>query len=112
MRIVLDTTALVRAHAGSQAVARHILEAIIARGHTLLLSNEMIAETSRVLRYPRLRALYGLSDGDVFEYTQTLRSIAEIVMLEPAYNAPLRDASDLMVLQTAERGRRRRTVLE
>jgi putative PIN family toxin of toxin-antitoxin system len=85
-------------------VARHVLELVIARGHTLVLSNEVIVEVGRVLRYPRLQALFRLTEDDVFEYTQLLKSIAQIVTLRPDYVAPLRDPSDLMVLQTAELG--------
>jgi len=68
------------------------------------MSNEMLAESTKVLRYPRFQTLYGLSDADLLDYTQFLQSISHLVALDPQYRAPLRDPNDLIVLQTAERG--------
>ncbi len=62
MRIVLDTAILVRATENSHGPARDLLLNIVARKQDLLVSNEMLHELARVLRYPRLRSLYGLSE--------------------------------------------------
>jgi putative PIN family toxin of toxin-antitoxin system len=104
LRIVLDTNALVRAHGRSSSQARNLLLKILELGHRLILSNEILAETTRVLRYPRFRALYGLAEEDLLEYTQFLQSVSDLVVLTANYHAPMRDAADLIVLQTAERG--------
>jgi putative PIN family toxin of toxin-antitoxin system len=80
------------------------LEQCLQGGHDLIISNEMLAEATKVLRYPRFRTLYGLTDADLLSYTQFLQSIAHLVVLDPQYRAPLRDPNDLMVLQTAELG--------
>jgi predicted nucleic acid-binding protein len=37
-------------------------------------------------------------------YRQFLQSIADLVILDSRYGAPLRDPNDLIVLQTADRG--------
>ena len=58
MKIVLDTTILVRANEHSQGLARELLIHIVDSKHTLLLSNEMLHELARVLRYPRLQPFY------------------------------------------------------
>jgi hypothetical protein len=63
VRIVLDTTILVRSTEKSHGPARDLLLNLVASEHTLLLSNEMLHELARVLRYPRLLAFYGLSGG-------------------------------------------------
>jgi hypothetical protein len=34
----------------------------------------MVAEVTRVLRYPHFQNLYGLSEADLLEYTQFLKS--------------------------------------
>lgn len=74
-------------------------------GHRLVLSNEMITETVRVLRYPVFQDLYGLTDTDLLEYVQFLQSVSDLVILDPHHRAPfLRDPNDVDVLQTAERG--------
>ena len=74
------------------------------RGHQLVLSNEILAEVTRVLRYPRFQALYRLSEADLLEYAQFLQSVSHLVILDPQFRAPLRDPTDLIVLQTAEKG--------
>jgi putative PIN family toxin of toxin-antitoxin system len=88
-----------------RALARRLLHEILERGHRLVLSNEMIVEVVKVLRYPHFQNLYGLTEADLLEYTQFLQSVADIVILDPHYRAPfLRDPNDVDVLQTAERG--------
>ena len=72
--------------------------------HTLLLSNEIIVETTRVLRYPRLQRLYALTDDELYDYAQFLQDVSQIVVLGHSYFAPLRDPNDLDVMQTADRG--------
>lgn len=104
MRVVLDTTVLIRAHAGSHALARRLLAELLKDSHRLVLSNEIIVEVTRVLRYPKLQSLYGLSESDLLEYSQFLQSVSDLVVLESRYNAPLRDPNDLVVLQTADKG--------
>jgi predicted nucleic acid-binding protein len=63
VKIVLDTTILVRANEHSHGLARELLIAIVDSRHTLLLSNEMLSELARVLRYPRLQAFYDLPEA-------------------------------------------------
>jgi putative PIN family toxin of toxin-antitoxin system len=70
----------------------------------LIVSNEMLAEVTKALRYPRFVALCGLKDEDLLEYAQFLRSVAAVVALDAHYRAPIRDPYDLIVLQTAEVG--------
>jgi putative PIN family toxin of toxin-antitoxin system len=104
VRIVLDTSILVRATEKSHGPARDLLVNIVTREHTLVLSNEILFEVARVLRYPRLQALYGLSEGRVYEFVESLREVAEIVALSPMLALPSRDVNDIFVLQTAIMG--------
>jgi predicted nucleic acid-binding protein len=67
VRILLDNTIPVRAHSQSAGLARDLLVKIVEGSHTLLLSNEMLAELSKVLRYPRLQKYYALTENLVFE---------------------------------------------
>ena len=100
MRIVLDTTILVRAHDGAKGLARDLLLRVIESDHVLLTSDEMLYELARVLRYPRLRALHGLSEGRIYGYIGLLREVAEIVSLNPLLVTPIRDVNDAIVMQT------------
>ena len=61
----------------------------------------MLDEIQRVLRYPRLQAIYNLSNGDIWEHVRFLESISEIV--EPAEGPPivLKDPKDDPVVYTA-----------
>jgi predicted nucleic acid-binding protein len=96
VKIVLDTTILVRSNDHSQGLARELLLKIIDSKHRLLLSNEMLHELARVLRYPRLRAFYDLPENLVFDYVNFLRRSAEIVTLDPLVAAPIRDVNDIV----------------
>jgi putative PIN family toxin of toxin-antitoxin system len=104
LRIVLDATVLVRAHPRSRSAGRKLLNAVLEGRHTLLLSNEIIVETTRVLRYPRLQTLHALTEEELYAYAQFLQEVCQTVVLDHPYHAPLRDPNDLDVMQTAERG--------
>ncbi len=61
----------------------------------------MLFELAKVLRYPRLMELHGLSEGRIYDYIGFLREAAEIVTPDPLLITPIRDANDAVVLQTA-----------
>jgi hypothetical protein len=87
VRIILDTAILVRGHGESDRI--------------LLLSNEMLRELARVLRYPRMLALHGLSEKRICDYVGFLREAGEIVVPNPLLVTPIRDVNDTVVMQTA-----------
>jgi putative PIN family toxin of toxin-antitoxin system len=101
VKIVLDTTILVRANESSSGLARELLTKIVESNHTLLLSNEMLHELAKVLRYPRLQKFYNLTEKLVFDYVNFLRESSEMVTLHPLVIAPIRDVNDVIVMQTA-----------
>jgi putative PIN family toxin of toxin-antitoxin system len=101
VRIVLDTAILVRAHDGAKGLARDLLLRVIESDHVLLISDEMLYELAKVLRYPRMLALHGLSEGRIYDYIGFLREAAEIVHPNPLLITPIRDMNDTVVMQTA-----------
>jgi putative PIN family toxin of toxin-antitoxin system len=101
VRIVLDTTILVRANESSQGLARQLLLDIVAGRHALLLSSEILYELARVLRYPRMQALHGLPESRIYDYIGFLREVSELVTLNPLLSIPIRDVNDIVVVQTA-----------
>jgi putative PIN family toxin of toxin-antitoxin system len=101
VKIVLDTTILVRANEHTHGLARELLTNIVEGEHKLLLSNEMLHELAGVLRYPRLLEFYDLTEDMVFDYVKFLRRSSEIVTLDPLVSAPIRDVNDIIVMQTA-----------
>ena len=74
---------------------------IVESEHTLLVSNEMLHELAKVLRYPRIQAFYDLAENLVFDYINFLRQFSENVILDPFITAPIRDVNDMIVMQTA-----------
>ena len=101
MRILLDTAILVRGHGSSKGLARDLLIGIVESDNILLLSNEMLFELARVLRYPHMLELHGLSEERIYNYVAFLQEAAEIVSPDPLLIAPIRDANDTIVMQTA-----------
>lgn len=101
MRIVLDTAILVRAHDGASGLARDLLLRIIESDHVLLISDEMLYELAKVLRYPRMMALHGLSEGRIYDYIGFLRLATEVIHPNPLLVTPIRDINDTVVMQTA-----------
>jgi putative PIN family toxin of toxin-antitoxin system len=88
----------------SRGLAHDLLLAILSGDHTLILSNEMLSEVARVLRYPRLMAVHEENEEAIYNFTGWLRDAAEIVALNPLSRAPIRDRNDIFVLQTALSG--------
>lgn len=68
MRIVLDTAILVRANTKATGPAHLLLQRIAAGGHQLILSPFLLEETARVLNYPRIQTVYGLSPAEIRVY--------------------------------------------
>ena len=101
MKIVLDTSILVRANEHSFGIARELLINVIASKHSLILSNEMLHELARALRQPRVQAFYKLPENRIYDYIIFLRQASEIVTLNPLVIAPIRDVNDVIVMQTA-----------
>ena len=104
MRVVLDVNILVRANDRAAGLARDLLRELLRQGWTILISGAMLVELARVLRYPHLQAKYKLTEADIYDYIQFLRHVAELVVLDISLTAPIRDAADIAVVQTAIAG--------
>jgi putative PIN family toxin of toxin-antitoxin system len=105
MRIVLDSNLLVRAFLQPKGPANQLLLAILDRSHVLVLSSEILIETARVLRYPRVIELHGEGEGTIYDFVEWLRLVADTIPFDPFLHAPIRDVNDIFVLQTALSGR-------
>ena len=105
MRVVLDTGVLVRANAKSRGPARIALNAILRGPHQLIISEFILDETARVLRYPRLLARHGLSEEEIEEHVDFLRRISELVDVVIGEPVVLSDPDDDPVIYTALDGR-------
>lgn len=79
MRITPDTGILVRMNVKAAGPARRLFEIILTGPHELVLSEFLLEETARVLRYPRLQKLYNLASDDIIEHVELLRARADLV---------------------------------
>jgi putative PIN family toxin of toxin-antitoxin system len=105
MRITPDTGILVRMNAKATGPARRLLDIILDGPHDLVLSEFLLNETARVLRYPRMQDLYRLTPADISEHIELLRDRAELI--DPVVYTPvvLADPNDDPVIYTAVAGR-------
>ena len=105
MRVTPDTGILVRMNVRATGPARRLLDLILAGPHELVLSEFLLKETARVLRYPRLQDLYKLTDKDISEHIELLRARSDLV--DPIVHTPvvIADPNDDPVIYTAVSGR-------
>ena len=105
MRIVLDSAILVRANQRAVGPARALLLELLDRGHRLILSASVLDEVDRVLHYPRLLKRFGMTDAEITQFVTFLAASGEIVEVDEALTAPIRDPEDVHILQTAIDGK-------
>lgn len=102
MRVVLDTNVLVSAlivKAGKPAqIMRH------TSAFTLLLTDEILAETAEVLGRKHIRQRYPVTDADVNAYLRSLRAVGTVIKVEVQVDIITRDPEDNRVLALAQAG--------
>jgi putative PIN family toxin of toxin-antitoxin system len=100
--VTFDSSILVRATKRSEGPARRLIDIIAAHpDHTIALSRFILGEVGKVLSYPRMQELFGLSGNEIVEHLNFLRAVCRIV--EPRIGLPvvLRDPNDDAILYTA-----------
>lgn len=104
--IVLDTNIIVRAVASPFGLASELLRRTISDGNLLCTSNFMLAELDRVLRYPRVRKIHGLSDTEIEDFVRSIQLVALVVEVDAAKSLRItRDKNDDPVIETALRAK-------
>jgi len=104
MRVVLDTNVIVSGVISEHGAPRRIIQAWQAQQFTLLTSTLIVAEVSRVLRYPRIQETYRLSEADLALVRETL--LNDALVLQDLYQvARSRDPDDNILLACALEGR-------
>ena len=101
MRVVLDTNILARAVAAPRGPAREVMQRLFESPHVVVLSEELLVELGRVLRYPRLQALHRLADADIDVFVDSVRRASEVVELETVPPIVPHDSDDDCVVATA-----------
>ena len=107
MQATLDTNILARATFSRKGPARRAVEELTIPPHELILSEAVLTELDRILRYPRVRPFHGFDDARIEAEIQALRDLARIVVpSSPAGPAPIvaSDPTDDVVIATAVAG--------
>ncbi len=103
MRIVLDTNVLISGLMLPESVPGRIVRAWRGASFTLVLSEAMLEEIGRVLRYPkitkRLRSI-GMPEDEVEQLLALLRFQAELVDISETKTHVPADADDEKILAT------------
>jgi len=105
MRVVLDTNILARPFCSQRGPAGECLTRLLAPPNALLTSTPILHELQRVLAYPRLRALHGMTDEEVAAVVADLALAAELVdMAAPPPAVVQVDTDDDVIIATAVAG--------
>ena len=105
MRVVLDTNVLVRAAGRSDSPARAVFERLLQPPHDLIASPFLLDELRRVMQYPRVQQMQGLSPEQIEQHVQDVAKGAELVDLpSPLTPAVLHDPDDDPIVATAVYG--------
>ena len=104
MRILLDTNILARAAAGPPGPAHELLLLATHHQHRLILSPFLTSELARVLRYPRLRPVHGLSDDEIDQFIADLILVAELIETPQHVVAVSNDPNDDPIIAAALEG--------
>ena len=104
MRITPDTTVLVRTNVRAFGPARELLKVVQQVGARLVVSPFILNEVRRVLSYPRIQAMYHLSDGEIGEHLQYIESLSDVVVPMEGPPVVLKDPNDDPIVYTALAG--------
>jgi putative PIN family toxin of toxin-antitoxin system len=102
MIVTFDASILVRSTKRSTGPARRLIDALAAHAdHVIALSPFILGEVGKVLSYPRMQALFGLTADEIRGHVDYLSTISRIV--EPQVGLPvvLLDPNDDAVVYTA-----------
>jgi len=101
-RIVLDSNLIARALISPNGLAAEILFRVLTEDHLLCSSNFMLAELDRILRYPRLRKVHGLTDERIPEFVASIQVSSFVVDIDiTSVRRITRDINDDPIIETA-----------
>lgn len=102
--VVLDTNVLVRVLLAKSPLTRALRDSLQRGVFILLISDEILLELGRVLRYPRIALRHHLAEANIRDFENTVRSLAVIVPGLYAVNKVEADPSDDKFLACALEG--------
>jgi len=100
VRAVLDVNVLIAALISGAGASAELLRRWLSGGFELVVSDQLLAETSRALAYPKVRARVSASEASAF--IELLRATATMAMDAPKVSRRSRDPGDDYLLALAE----------
>jgi len=99
MRVLLDTNVLVRATGRANSPARALFLRLLDAPHAIVASHFLLDELRRVLRYPRVQRMHGLSPQEAEQFVRDLEASAEVVDVAtaPSFRVPYDPDDDPIV---------------
>lgn len=105
MRAVLDTSVVVSSFLSPTGAPGRIIELWRAEAFEVLTSEAILAEYGRALAYGHVRARHGMSDAEIEEAVNDLRTFTILVHPHEAVAIIKADPADDMFLECAVSGR-------
>ena len=104
MRIVLDTNIIVSSVIGKVGPSAQVVRRLEEGSFELLLSEPLLAEYRKILRYNRLRVLHHMSDLDIDLLLENLKDLSTVIETTLRLDVIKEDPSDNRVLECAVAG--------
>ena len=101
---VLDANVLVSAVLNERGAPGKILQAWHAEQFGLLMSEVILKETARVLRYPKIVRRHGWTESQIAEFIRHLQGLAMVTPGKLVFSAVTQDPSDNRYLECAVEG--------
>ena len=106
MRVLLDTNVLVRATDRARGPARQVFLRLLDPQHTIIASEFLLDELRRVLDYPRVQSVHGLTPAETEEYVRNVAAAAKVIYVPASlpFQVP-HDPDDDPIIAAAVYGR-------
>jgi uncharacterized protein len=105
LNVVIDTNVFISAVLKPRSNPGKILELIRHNELELILSPDILSEIKRVLEYPELRRMHGLSPDEIAAWLEDLEAFSKVVNPCMRLSVIETDPSDNMFLECAVEGR-------
>lgn len=105
MKVVIDTNVLISRFLSPAGVPARIFEYLEHETFDLVVSEAILMEYGKVLRYKGIQARHGFDEDKIGEVVENLRKIATIVEVDTALNVVQADPDDNKFLECAISGK-------
>lgn len=105
MRVVIDTNVVISRFLSASGPPAQLFARWESREFELLVSEPILAEYARVLRYQHLRPRHKMSDEEIDEVVDEFKSLGVLVEIDEAIEAVKDDPDDNKFLECAIAGK-------